>query len=285
MTRTLGPSAYRALQGVGQKLFNSGPLPDNNSDWEGWTTRQVIKPLGKAVGNKLFVTIQIFEGTGSTMQAWIGQAASGYVFGGSNDPDFDGNQVQILFDGSTSRLLNAGAGVKETIVSDLITLSFDPSRPLIFAAQFSGSYPSPVASLSGNYITGGNPSNSENWSQAGATAGNTLAPGYTGPSNDTAGISSIETVGPTLVMRDFIWFTVRDRITGNPVNDAYWSDYGTFNASVINPETGGTETRTFIGADGCISYPDIPLVSTLTVQQVQVTLNQVSDRINDLMRT
>lgn len=88
-----------------------------------------------------------------------------------------------------------------------------------------------------------------------------------------------------LVARDFIWFTVKSRIDNSPVNDAYWSDYGTFDALVVNPETGGTETRTFYGADGLIQISDIPLVSTLTVQQITITLNQVSDRINDLLRT
>lgn len=88
-----------------------------------------------------------------------------------------------------------------------------------------------------------------------------------------------------LVARDFIWFTVRNRIDQSPVSDAYWSDYGDFDASVINPETGGTETRSFFGAAGLISISDIPLISSLTVQQITITLNQVSERINDLLRT
>jgi hypothetical protein len=89
----------------------------------------------------------------------------------------------------------------------------------------------------------------------------------------------------TLVARDFIWFVVRSRIDGSPVTDGYWSDVGSITAEVVDPETGGTQERTFFGADGLIQISDIPLVSTLTVQNVTITLSQVSDRINNLVRT
>jgi hypothetical protein len=85
--------------------------------------------------------------------------------------------------------------------------------------------------------------------------------------------------------RDFVWFVVRSRVDGSPVTDGYWSDLGTITADVVDPETGGTESRTFFGANGLISISDISLVSTLTVQNVTITLSQVSDRINDLVRT
>ena len=87
-----------------------------------------------------------------------------------------------------------------------------------------------------------------------------------------------------LLPRDFIWFVVRDMTTGAPVYDAYWSDIGTIDAQVINPDTGGTDTRTFFGAGGLIQVSDIPLVSSLTVQNITVTLSQVADRVNDLVR-
>lgn len=88
----------------------------------------------------------------------------------------------------------------------------------------------------------------------------------------------------SLVGRDLIWFVVRDRTDGSPVTDGYWSDVGTRTFDVIDPETGGTQSRTFAGADGLISISDIALVSTLTVQQVNVMLSQISDRINTLVR-
>ncbi|MET4206846.1 hypothetical protein [Bradyrhizobium sp. LA2.1] len=84
--------------------------------------------------------------------------------------------------------------------------------------------------------------------------------------------------------RDFIWFVVRDRTTGNPVTDGYWSDIGSIDAQVIDPDTGSTVTRTFGGARGLISISDIPRVSNLTVQKITIKLAQVADRVNDLVR-
>ena len=86
-----------------------------------------------------------------------------------------------------------------------------------------------------------------------------------------------------LVARDFIWFVVRDMTSGDPVTDGYWSDIGDISADIIDPDTGGTETRTFVGAGSLISISDIPLVSNLTVQNITVTLSQVADRVNELV--
>ncbi len=88
----------------------------------------------------------------------------------------------------------------------------------------------------------------------------------------------------SLIARDFIWFIVRDLETGTPVTDGYWSDDHDIVAAVIDPETGDSVERSFAAAGGLIQISDIPLVSTLTVQQVTITLSAVSDRINDLVR-
>lgn len=88
-----------------------------------------------------------------------------------------------------------------------------------------------------------------------------------------------------LVSRDFLWFVVRSRVDGSPVTDGLWSDVGEITADVIDPETGGTSSRTFAGVSGLFQVSDIPLVSTLTVQRATITLSQVSDRVNDLVRT
>lgn len=87
-----------------------------------------------------------------------------------------------------------------------------------------------------------------------------------------------------LMPRDFIWFVVRDRSSGSPVTDGYWSDVGNITADIVDPDTGGVETRTWAGAGSLISISDIPLVSNLTVQNVTVTLSQVADRVNNLVR-
>jgi hypothetical protein len=87
-----------------------------------------------------------------------------------------------------------------------------------------------------------------------------------------------------LMPRDFIWFVVRDRTTGAAVTDGYWSDIGDISAQYVDPDTGGIGTRTWAGAGSLIQISDIPLVSNLTVQNITVTLSQVADRVNDLIR-
>ena len=87
-----------------------------------------------------------------------------------------------------------------------------------------------------------------------------------------------------LMPRDFIWFVVRDRSTGAAVTDGYWSDIGDFSAAVIDPDTGLPVTGIWHGAGSLISVSDIPLVSNITVQNITVTLSQVADRVNALVR-
>jgi hypothetical protein len=87
-----------------------------------------------------------------------------------------------------------------------------------------------------------------------------------------------------LMPRDFIWFVVRNRTDGTPVTDGYWSDVGSISADIVDPDTGGVVTRTWAGAGSLIQISDIPLVSSLTVQNITVTLSQVADRVNNLVR-
>lgn len=87
-----------------------------------------------------------------------------------------------------------------------------------------------------------------------------------------------------LIARDFLWIEVKDRESGAPVYDGYWSDVGPITAAVIDPNTGGSTSREWFGAGSLISISDIPLVSNLTVQNVTITLSQVVDRVNDLVR-
>jgi hypothetical protein len=84
-------------------------------------------------------------------------------------------------------------------------------------------------------------------------------------------------------VRDFIRFTVRDRDTGDEVVQGYWSDVGTVEANVINPETQASEAATFDGAGSLISVGAVPLVSNLSVQGTSIELSQVSDA-NSIVR-
>lgn len=87
-----------------------------------------------------------------------------------------------------------------------------------------------------------------------------------------------------LVARDFLWLVVRDRATGAQVTEGLWSDVGNVTADVINPDTGLVDTRNWYGSGTLVAIDDIPMVSNLSVQNVNIRLSQIDDRIADLVR-
>lgn len=90
--------------------------------------------------------------------------------------------------------------------------------------------------------------------------------------------------GRSFNIRDLIWFTVRRRDNGAEVQQGYWSDLTTETLQVIDPRTQVVQSRQFDGAGDLISVSPIPLVSNLTVQNVEVKLSQIGDA-NHLIRT
>lgn len=87
-----------------------------------------------------------------------------------------------------------------------------------------------------------------------------------------------------IVFRDFLWIVARNRETGAPVPAGLWSDVGAVAAPVINPVNQQPEMRHFEGAGALVSISDIPAVSNLTVQNVTVTMSQLHDRVEQLLR-
>ena len=87
-----------------------------------------------------------------------------------------------------------------------------------------------------------------------------------------------------LVARDFLWIVARDRTSGDPVTDGLWSDVGPTTADVIDPDTGLTQSRAFTGAASLVSISAVPLVSNLSVQNITITLSQVSDHVRNLVQ-
>lgn len=87
-----------------------------------------------------------------------------------------------------------------------------------------------------------------------------------------------------LVARDFLSIKARDRDTGAAAWDHQWSDVGEITINVIDPDTGGTSSRTFYGSGTLTQVSDVALVSNLTVQNVTITMSQVNDRVEELVR-
>lgn len=87
-----------------------------------------------------------------------------------------------------------------------------------------------------------------------------------------------------LVARDFLWFVARNRSTGAPVTDGMWSDVGNISAAVVHPDTGIPVTRDWYGSGTLVQIDDIPLVANLSVQDINISLSQVSDHVQTLVR-
>lgn len=87
-----------------------------------------------------------------------------------------------------------------------------------------------------------------------------------------------------LVARDFLWLVARDRSTGASFSYGFWSDVGDVQAMILNPNTGIAEPRNFEGSGTLIQISDIPLVANLTVQTIDVTMNQIDEAVNNIIR-
>lgn len=88
----------------------------------------------------------------------------------------------------------------------------------------------------------------------------------------------------TLVVRDFMRITGRVRSTGAPITEGFWSDLGDVSAQVIDADTGLVVSYDFKGVGSLIAVDPVPMVSNLTVQEIEVTFSQLDDRINELLR-
>jgi hypothetical protein len=88
-----------------------------------------------------------------------------------------------------------------------------------------------------------------------------------------------------IVPRQFMRITVKDRTTHAPHSENMWSDVGDVTVDLIDPDDGSLLSDiTFYGVGDMVQMDPIPLASNLTVQEVQATLSQAADRVNDLLR-
>lgn len=87
-----------------------------------------------------------------------------------------------------------------------------------------------------------------------------------------------------LVIRDFIWIVAKNRSTGADEAVGFWSDIENVTATVINPDTNSLTSRSFYGAGGLISIADVPSTSNLQVQEVQITMSQLDEMVEQAFR-
>lgn len=87
-----------------------------------------------------------------------------------------------------------------------------------------------------------------------------------------------------LVARDFLWVVARDRTTLAAVPVGFWSDVENVSAQVLDPDTLLPVTRSYYGAGGLISIDDIPSVSTIQVQDIQIRMSQLDQQVLNAIR-
>lgn len=80
-----------------------------------------------------------------------------------------------------------------------------------------------------------------------------------------------------LIPRKFVWFEERERGTGVPVEIGLWSGNEDISVTVTSAKTGNPVTRTYIGGGSLLGVSDLPRVSDLTVQQIEIDLSQIAD--------
>lgn len=87
-----------------------------------------------------------------------------------------------------------------------------------------------------------------------------------------------------LVARDFLWIVARNRVSGFPETVGFWSDVDNAAVSVIDPETLEPVTRTYYGAGGLVEINEIPAVSVIQVQDIEIKLSQLDELVEQAVR-
>lgn len=80
-----------------------------------------------------------------------------------------------------------------------------------------------------------------------------------------------------------IWFSVKERGTGNPVGRGIWDGSEDLNYTVVSGVTGLPEARAYYGA-ALLSVGDIVCTTDMTVQSVTINLSQIADVAQQLIR-
>ncbi|MGV0909266.1 hypothetical protein [Martelella sp. FOR1707] len=86
-----------------------------------------------------------------------------------------------------------------------------------------------------------------------------------------------------LVARSLVYVTARDRATGVPVSLGFWTGGEDLDIDVIDGSSGGIVTRTYLG-DVNLEVPEIPRVSDMTIQTVDIELSQIAAAVQQLVR-
>ena len=86
-----------------------------------------------------------------------------------------------------------------------------------------------------------------------------------------------------IVPRGFLWITVKHLETGDPYSCGFWTGDDTVSVDVRSAVTGEIETRDYVGGVN-LQIGDIPRVSDLTVQTIEVKFSAIADSTQQIIR-
>ncbi len=100
---------------------------------------------------------------------------------------------------------------------------------------------------------------------------------------DSAEVTAL--AGRTVVARDLLWVTAKNRSTGADQSLGFWNDAMTVTASVKDGRTGSTVNRDFTGVGAALQVGKIPLTSDITIRNVDIELPHLDSIVEQLVRT
>lgn len=87
-----------------------------------------------------------------------------------------------------------------------------------------------------------------------------------------------------LVVRRLAWFVAKNRATGAAAPAGVWTGSEDLNITVVDGRTGRLVSRPYIGGLALDNIGDVPRTSDFTVQNVTITLSQIADAAQQLLR-
>jgi hypothetical protein len=87
-----------------------------------------------------------------------------------------------------------------------------------------------------------------------------------------------------LIPRDFLWIVARNRETSDPESVGFWSDIENATVLVIDPETLLPVYRNYYAAGGLVEISEIPAVSVIQVQDIEIKLSQLDELVEQAIR-
>jgi len=87
-----------------------------------------------------------------------------------------------------------------------------------------------------------------------------------------------------LVARDFLWIIARNRTTGLPEAVGFWSDVEDATLLVLDPDTLLPVYRNYRAAGGLIEINEIPAVSVIQVQDIEIKMSQLDELVQQAVR-